>query len=144
MLLQYWKKTARIRTKKMRCSGSLCNNTKVMQRPDSTSPELLQRKSRGGTSSTTTTTTSAASTSTTSSSSLEGSNRSIKSPVLSELSNNTNTNNNGVLLKSSSSNCSNYIKGMPFIRLSGCYECRMVVDPVLAFTRDPFIVLKFS
>nr|GLL44101.1 uncharacterized protein LOC109175997 [Ipomoea trifida] len=26
---------------------------------------------------------------------------------------------------------------MPFRKLSGCYECRMVVDPVLGLTRDP-------
>ncbi|XP_021748694.1 uncharacterized protein LOC110714486 [Chenopodium quinoa] len=116
------------KNKKMKCSGSLCNNTKVMQRPETASPETLQRKSRGGPTH--------ASTSTTSSSSHEGSNRSIKSPVLSDLSN-----TNGVLLKSSSSNsttAANYsIKGIPFRRLSGCYECRMVVDPVLSFTRDP-------
>uniref|UniRef100_A0A803L0A0 C2H2-type domain-containing protein n=1 Tax=Chenopodium quinoa TaxID=63459 RepID=A0A803L0A0_CHEQI len=97
-------------------------------RPETASPETLQRKSRGGPTH--------ASTSTTSSSSHEGSNRSIKSPVLSDLSN-----TNGVLLKSSSSNsttAANYsIKGIPFRRLSGCYECRMVVDPVLSFTRDP-------
>ncbi|KMT20001.1 hypothetical protein BVRB_1g000240 [Beta vulgaris subsp. vulgaris] len=114
------------KNKKMRCSGSLCNNTKVMQRPEPVSPETLQRKNRGLPGSST------------SSSSHEGSNRSIRSPVLSELSNNNNNTNN-LLTKSSSSNSNaNYsIKGMPFRRLSGCYECRMVVDPVLAFTRDP-------
>lgn len=120
------------KNKKMRCSGSLCNNTKVMQRPEPASPEILQRKSRGA----------PAPVSSTSSSSHEGSNRSIKSPVLSELSSNNNNSNNSVLLKSSSSNtnatAANYsIKGIPFRRLSGCYECRMVVDPVLSFTRDP-------
>ncbi|XP_019180281.1 PREDICTED: uncharacterized protein LOC109175477 [Ipomoea nil] len=29
------------------------------------------------------------------------------------------------------------LRGMPFRKLSGCYECRMVVDPVLGLTRDP-------
>lgn len=113
------------KNKKMRCSGSLCNNTKVMQRPElAASPEILQRKSRGASSS----------------SSHEGSNRSIKTPnVLKELSTHTNNSNNEVLTKSASANNgANYsIKGIPFRRLSGCYECRMVVDPVLAFTRDP-------
>ncbi|KAL2926692.1 hypothetical protein RDABS01_000311 [Bienertia sinuspersici] len=122
------------KNKKMRCSGSLCNNTKVMHRPEqsSFSPEILQRKSRAAPSS---------ATGSDSSSSHEGSsNRSIKLPISRELSNNNNNhnNNNEMLTKSSSSNSASYsIKGMPFRRLSGCYECRMVVDPVLAFTRDP-------
>lgn len=93
------------KSKKMRCSGSLCNNTKVTQRPEPISPETLQRKNRG-----------------------TSSNLPVKNPILREISNN----NNRVLMKSSSSN-----KGMPFRKLSGCYECRMVVDPVLGFTRDP-------
>jgi hypothetical protein len=37
---------------------------------------------------------------------------------------------------SSNSSGAGSFKGMPFRRLSGCYECRMVVDPVLGFTRD--------
>lgn len=35
----------------------------------------------------------------------------------------------------SSSNVSSF-RGMPFSRFSGCYECRMVVDPVLGIARD--------
>ena len=38
---------------------------------------------------------------------------------------------------SSSSSLSSPLRGIPFRKLSGCYECRMVVDPVLGFTRDP-------
>ncbi|KAF2296754.1 hypothetical protein GH714_001669 [Hevea brasiliensis] len=37
----------------------------------------------------------------------------------------------------SSINNAGSFKGLPFRRLYGCYECRMVVDPVLGFTRDP-------
>ena len=123
------------KSKKMRCSGSLCNNTKVMQRPDPPSPEIHQRKSRATSSISNTSAIS------TSSSSLESSNRSIKTLVSSEISTSSSSSSNksGVLVKSySSSNASSSaVKGMPFRRLSGCYECRMVVDPVLAFTRDP-------
>lgn len=106
------------KSKKMRCSGSLCN-TKVMQKPEPVSPETLQRKNRAAPAN----------------SSNEGSNRSIRKPILREISNNHINNNNRFFMKSSSSNSS--IKGMPFRKLSGCYECRMVVDPVLGFTRDP-------
>lgn len=38
---------------------------------------------------------------------------------------------------SSNSSSGGSFRGMPFRRFSGCYECRMVVDPVLGFTRDP-------
>lgn len=53
-------------------------------------------------------------------SSASASARSMKSPM-----------NNGALVSPSS------FMVMPFRRFSGCYECRMVVDPVLGFTRDP-------
>lgn len=39
--------------------------------------------------------------------------------------------------RSTSSSLSSPLRGIPFRKLSGCYECRMVVDPVLGFTRDP-------
>lgn len=35
-------------------------------------------------------------------------------------------------------------KAMPFRKLSGCYECRMVVDPVLGMTRDPSLRATIS
>ena len=68
------------------------------------------------------------------SSSNDTSSRSMKAP-LQEL--------NGVVSSASSfsvssnSSISGSFRGMPFRRFSGCYECRMVVDPVLGFTRDP-------
>jgi len=103
------------KSKKMRCSGSLCNNTMVMQKPEPASPETLQRKNRA--------------------TPAKSSNSSIKKPILREISNIQSINNNGFFKKPTSSNSSS--KGMPFRKFSGCYECRMVVDPVLGFTRDP-------
>ncbi|KAK9758238.1 hypothetical protein RND81_01G217200 [Saponaria officinalis] len=115
--------------KKMRCSGSLCNNTKVMHRPEPPSPETRTRKVKSTPTTTPTTTTN------------QGVKMSFNTQhVLTEIkTNNNNINNNVGLNKSLSSNSSaNYVvKGMPFRRLTGCYECRMIVDPVLAFTRDP-------
>lgn len=99
------------KNKKMNCSGSsLCSNTKVMHRPEtssSTSPENLKKRAAAAMN-------------------IDGSSssRSMKVP-LKEL--------NG----SSSSSLSSPLRGIPFRKLSGCYECRMVVDPVLGFTRDP-------
>ncbi|WCJ44598.1 C2H2-like zinc finger protein [Euphorbia peplus] len=82
--------------KKIKCSGSLCSNTKVMHRPEisasSSSPEVK------------------------------------KKAEISSFS---------AAISSSSSNMGSNFRGMPFSRFSGCYECRMVVDPVLGFTRDP-------
>ncbi|XP_021809637.1 uncharacterized protein LOC110753131 [Prunus avium] len=109
------------KSKKMRCSGSLCNNTKIMHRPEIGSPEVHKKRASMG-----------------SSYSNETSSRSMKAP-LHEL--------NGVVSTSSSSlsavstNNSSVgggsFRAMPFRRFSGCYECRMVVDPVLGFARDP-------
>ncbi|CAL8997210.1 unnamed protein product [Prunus brigantina] len=109
------------KSKKMRCSGSLCNNTKIMHRPEIGSPEVHKKRASMG-----------------SSNSNETSSRSMKAP-LHEL--------NGVVSTSSSSlsavstNNSSVgagsFRAMPFRRFSGCYECRMVVDPVLGFARDP-------
>lgn len=105
--------------KKMRCSGSLCSNTKITHRPELGSPEVHKKR---------------ASSMCSSSSTNETSSRSMKAP-LHEL--------NGVVSTSSSSLSSNIssaggsFRAMPFRRFSGCYECRMVVDPVLGFARDP-------
>ncbi|XP_015934692.1 uncharacterized protein LOC107460803 [Arachis duranensis] len=109
--------------KKMKCSGSLCNNTKITAtRPETGTPDIHKRRMM------------------TSITNNDGSSsRSMKAP-LNEL-----TNNNGVVSASSSSLSASStssaggssFRGMPFRRLSGCYECRMVVDPVLGFTRDP-------
>ncbi|KAJ7965614.1 C2H2-like zinc finger protein [Quillaja saponaria] len=104
--------------KKMKCSGSLCSNTKVMHKPETGSPDIHKKRVSLG-----------------SSNSHDTSSRSMKAP-LHEL--------NGVVSASSSSmsassnsSVGGSFRGMPFRRFSGCYECRMVVDPVLGFTRDP-------
>jgi len=105
--------------KKMKCSGSLCSNTKVMHRPETGSPEVHKKRASLGSSS---------------NASNDASSRSMKAP-LHEL--------NGVVSTASSFSASSNssiggsFRGMPFRRFSGCYECRMVVDPVLGFTRDP-------
>ncbi|KAF5450769.1 hypothetical protein F2P56_031096 [Juglans regia] len=100
--------------KKVKCSGSLCSNTKIMHRPESGSPEVHKKRASTG------------------SNRNDASTRSLKAP-LREL--------NGVVTTSFSASSNSSIvgscRGMPFGRFSGCYECRMVVDPVLGFTRDP-------
>ncbi|KAE8683560.1 hypothetical protein F3Y22_tig00111200pilonHSYRG00096 [Hibiscus syriacus] len=109
--------------KKMKCSGSLCSNTKVMQKPEAPSPELHKKK-------------------TSSSSSLEASSsRSMKAP-LQELNGvvSLSSTNSSLSLSSapaSASSVGGSFRGMPFRRFSGCYECRMVVDPVLGMAKDP-------
>ncbi|KAL3638789.1 hypothetical protein CASFOL_016696 [Castilleja foliolosa] len=85
--------------KKMKCSGSLCNNTKVMQKPDH---HQIQSSS-------------------------ESSNRS----------NIKNDSSSSFTVQSASSSISGSFRNMHFRKLSGCYECRMVVDPVLGMIRDP-------
>ncbi|KAE8694765.1 hypothetical protein F3Y22_tig00110776pilonHSYRG00094 [Hibiscus syriacus] len=107
--------------KKMRCSGSLCSNTKVMQKPEAaSSPEVHKKKA--------------------SSSSLEASSsRSMKGP-LHELDGVVSSTNSSLSLSSAASASSvggGSFRGMPFRRFSGCYECRMVVDPVLGIAKDP-------
>ncbi|XP_004250566.1 uncharacterized protein [Solanum lycopersicum] len=82
--------------KKLKCSGSICSNTKVMHRSEP-SPSPPKGRKLNGTSSF----------SSASSSSL---------------------------LSTTSPATSSSIRGMPFRKLSGCYECRMVVDPI---ARDP-------
>ncbi|KAE8731252.1 hypothetical protein F3Y22_tig00002840pilonHSYRG00810 [Hibiscus syriacus] len=107
--------------KKMRCSGSLCSNTKVMQKPEAPSPELHKKKAP---------------------SSLEASSsRSMKAP-LRELNgvvslSSTNSSLSLYSAPASASSVGRSFRGMPFRRFSGCYECRMVVDPVLGMAKDP-------
>ncbi|CAM8883416.1 unnamed protein product [Rhodiola kirilowii] len=101
------------RSKKMKCSGSICDNTKVMQRP-----ELMSSVG------------SSFHTATSSISEMTPSSNSSASHIPSSSNSNSNNNNNN--------NVSSGFKGMPFRRFTGCYECRLVVDPVvLGFTRDP-------
>ncbi|KAL0438049.1 UNVERIFIED_CONTAM: hypothetical protein Slati_2287900 [Sesamum latifolium] len=114
--------------KKMKCSGSLCSNTKVMQKPElSSSPE--EQKKRALISSTTES---------------DASSRSIKTATtLSDLnggavvSNSSSSSSSSFTVPSASPSISGSFRNMPFRKLSGCYECRMVVDPVLGMTRDP-------
>ncbi|MED6130199.1 hypothetical protein PIB30_115679, partial [Stylosanthes scabra] len=55
----------------------------------------------------------------------------MKAP-LNEISNGVVSASSSSLSASSSSSAgASSFRGMPFRRLSGCYECRMVVDPVL-------------
>ncbi|XP_061357993.1 uncharacterized protein LOC133302254 [Gastrolobium bilobum] len=107
-------------SKKMKCSGSLCYNTKVMARPESGTPDIHKKRvSLGGCNN----------------NNNNGSSRSMKAP-LNEL-NGVVSASSSSLSASSSSSAGGSFRGMPFRRLSGCYECRMVVDPVLGLTRDP-------
>ncbi|XP_021900801.1 uncharacterized protein LOC110816791 [Carica papaya] len=102
--------------KKMKCSGSLCSNTKVMHRPETSSPEGQKKRA-----------------------SMEiASSRSMKAP-LQEINGVgvVSSTNSSLSISSSSSINGGSFRGMPFRRFSGCYECRMVVDPVLGITRDP-------
>ncbi|KAL4596338.1 hypothetical protein ACB092_12G157600 [Castanea dentata] len=106
--------------KKMKCSGSLCSNTKVMHRAETGSPELFKKRASLG------------------SSSNDASSRSMKTPLheLNGVVSSTNS-SSSFSASSNSSSAGGSFRGMPFRRFSGCYECRMVVDPVLGFTRDP-------
>lgn len=109
--------------KKMKCSGSLCSNTKVMHRPETAaaaSPELQRKRASMG-----------------SSSKNESSSRSMKIPLHEINGNEVLSSTNSSLSSSSFTNGGMSFRGMPFRRFSGCYECRMVVDPVLGIARDP-------
>lgn len=111
------------KSKKMKCSGSLCSNTKVMHRPEiAASPEVQKKRASMGSSS----------------SNNEASSRSMKAPVQ-ELNGVVSSTNSSLSVSSNNSSSFNggSFRGMPFRRFSGCYECRMVVDPVLGITRDP-------
>ncbi|KAE8653876.1 pentatricopeptide repeat-containing protein [Hibiscus syriacus] len=109
--------------KKMRCSGSLCSNTKVMQKPEAASPEVHKKKASS------------------SSSSLEASSsRSMKAPLHELNGVIVSSTNSSLSLSSASASASSVggsFRGMPFRRFSGCYECRMVIDPVLGMVKDP-------
>ncbi|KAJ0024552.1 hypothetical protein Pint_08231 [Pistacia integerrima] len=111
------------KSKKMKCSGSLCSNTKVMHRPEiAASPEVQKKRASMGSSS----------------GNNEASSRSMKAP-LQELNGVVSSTNSSLSVSSNNSSSFNggSFRGMPFRRFSGCYECRMVVDPVLGITRDP-------
>ncbi|GAV76215.1 hypothetical protein CFOL_v3_19690 [Cephalotus follicularis] len=103
--------------KKMKCSGSLCSNTKVMHRPETSSPEVHKKRASAG-----------------SITHNNSSSRSMKAP-LHELNGVVSATNSSLSISSSHSIGGSF-SGMPFRRFSGCYECRMVVDPVLGYTRD--------
>lgn len=112
--------------KKMKCSGSLCNNTGMtMAKPETTTrttTDIHKKKvSLGGCKNNL----------------ASSSSRSMKAP-LNELNGRTVSASSSSSLSAASSNSSGAgsFRGMQFRRLSGCYECRMVVDPVLGFTRD--------
>ncbi|XP_057795849.1 uncharacterized protein LOC131011961 [Salvia miltiorrhiza] len=92
-------------SKKMKCSGSLCSNTKVMQKPEIISASPNKKRAAAHLSS----------------SESDASSRS--------------------LIKAAASPS---VRSMPFRKLSGCYECRMVVDPVLGMTRDPSLRATIS
>ncbi|CAI8597438.1 unnamed protein product [Vicia faba] len=122
--------------KKMKCSGSLCNNTGMMAKPEAAT-------TAAATSTTTKTRTTTdihkkkASLSGSKTNLASSSSRSMKAP-LNELNGRTASALSSSSQSAASSNSSGAgsFRGMPFRRLSGCYECRMVVDPVLGFTRD--------
>ncbi|KGN50968.1 uncharacterized protein LOC101220433 [Cucumis sativus] len=113
--------------KKMRCSGSLCSNTKVTHRLEAAaSPEVHKKRAL----------TSMGSRNNESSSS----NRSTKALLLNEQTTGVlSATSSSLSASSSSSNSSNgaSFRGMPFRRFYGCYECKMVIDPVIGMTRDP-------
>ncbi|XP_061351990.1 uncharacterized protein LOC133296961 [Gastrolobium bilobum] len=115
--------------KKMKCSGSLCNNTKVdMARPETGTPDVHKKRvSLGGACN--------------NNNDAASNSRSMKAPqneinkgVVSAFSSSSST---SLSAASSNSSVGGSIRRIPFRRLSGCYECRMVVDPVLGFTKDP-------
>ncbi|KAG9156349.1 hypothetical protein Leryth_009213 [Lithospermum erythrorhizon] len=115
--------------KKLKCStgSNICNNTKIMHRPEPTSPEDRRKKKASMNSS-------------------KNAEKSTKSPMRKTPSPNGNVvsaSSSSTMSFSSSSNkysttiISGSFKAMPFRKLSGCYECRMVIDPVLMMARDP-------
>ncbi|XVE55391.1 hypothetical protein DITRI_Ditri03aG0154800 [Diplodiscus trichospermus] len=105
--------------KKMRCSGSLCSNTRFMHRPETASPEVQKKRASFG------------------SSNNDASSRSMKAP-LHELNGVVSSINSSFSPSSASASfVGGSFRGMPFRRFSGCYECRMVIDPVLGIAGDP-------
>ncbi|PIA63631.1 hypothetical protein AQUCO_00201163v1 [Aquilegia coerulea] len=102
------------RWKKLGFSGSLCNNTKVMQRPETCTIDDNKKR--------------ASVVSCTSNGSV--SSRSIKAPS-NDLKRVIRSSSSSALSSSISSRSSagGSYRGMPLGRFSGCYECRMVDDP---------------
>ncbi|XXG62934.1 hypothetical protein AAC387_Pa05g1219 [Persea americana] len=96
--------------KKNGCSGSLCtmkDHKRVMHRPEPSSPEACKKGVPVG--------------------ACNASTRSMKPPL------------NGVkrVVDPSSSSFGGAFRGMHLSRLSGCYECHMVVGPRTGATEDP-------
>lgn len=106
--------------KKMKCSGSLCNNTKITEKSDTATPDIHKKR---------------LSLSGCNNNNNDASSRSMKAP-LNEINGPVSASSSSLSASSTSSGGGSF-RSMPFRRLSGCYECRMVVDPVLGFTRDP-------
>ncbi|KAI4389143.1 hypothetical protein MLD38_001399 [Melastoma candidum] len=98
----------------MRCSGSLCSNTKVIvvvPNTTSSSPETQKRGHRK---------------SPRNEPAVVGNGGAITSTMSAT----------SLLSSSSASSNSRSLRRIPFGRLSGCYECRMVVDPASGLIRD--------
>ncbi|XWS15089.1 hypothetical protein CRYUN_Cryun35bG0064200 [Craigia yunnanensis] len=90
-----------------------------MHRPETASPEVHKKRASLG------------------SSNNDSSSRSMEAP-LHELNGVVSSSNSSLSLSSASaSSVGGSFRGMPFRRFSSCYECRMVVDPVLGIARDP-------
>lgn len=123
--------------KKMKCSGSLCNNTGMMAKPETSTTATTAAGATSTTRTTTDTHKKKASLGGSKTNLASSSSRSMKAP-LNELNGRTASALSSSSQSAASSNSSGAgsFRGMPFRRLSGCYECRMVVDPVLGFTRD--------
>ncbi|MCL7039260.1 hypothetical protein MKW94_029003 [Papaver nudicaule] len=122
------------RCKKMVCSGSsLCSNTKVMHRPESLSPESSKKWG----SSLSCSSSSAGSTSRRSNGVISTSSISSSITTNTSSSSSSNTTTTGSGGGTSRSSVGGSFRGMQFRRLSGCYECRMVVDPSHLVSRDP-------
>ncbi|OIW04482.1 hypothetical protein TanjilG_24179 [Lupinus angustifolius] len=105
--------------KKIKCPVSLCNEIKVMA--TGTSEDVHNNRDSKMSGEYT-------------NNDVSYSSRSIKAPQ-NEI--------NGIVyasFSSSNSSASDSFRGMPLRKLSGCYEYRMVVDPVTGLTRDPSIL----
>uniref|UniRef100_A0A1D1YET8 Uncharacterized protein ZK353.4 n=1 Tax=Anthurium amnicola TaxID=1678845 RepID=A0A1D1YET8_9ARAE len=101
------------------CSGSLCSSkesSRVAQRPGTPSPEAQKKRVAGRTARAPSEETSAA---------VSSSYSSLSSSSLAAGS------------SSSSSSVGGSFRGLHLRRLSGCYECHMVVDPIHGLVRDP-------
>ncbi|KAI4320513.1 hypothetical protein MLD38_033985 [Melastoma candidum] len=102
------------KNKKMRCSGSLCSNTKVvLVVPNTTTSSPVTHK-RGPRKSPPT------------EPAVVGNGGALTSTMSSS----------SLLSSSSASSNSRSSRRIPFGRLSGCYECRMVVDPASGLSGD--------